>query len=299
MSELTQQFKQFAAEHGAALVGIAPPERFADWPAEHSPMSIAPEARAVVAIGLRITRGTLRGNEEGTNFNTYGVFGYAWLDSDFVSLTTFECAEYLEDNGWEAAPLFPFPPEAYPQGIAVRKGAPAPNVYPDFARVAVACGLGEIGINGDLLTPRFGPRQRIQLILTDAPLDPDPLCEEKVCRECLACAESCPLDAVSTTEFEELTIAGKTMRVAKIDYAKCRVCQNGACPNKYHAAGRPDRLGAICNRTCVDALEARGAVENAFENPFRVRQPWGIDATGQLVDVPVKPMAEQLGKERE
>jgi epoxyqueuosine reductase QueG len=299
MSELTQQFKEFAAAHGAALVGIAPPERFEDWPAETSPMSIAPEARAVVAIGLRITRGTLRGNEEGTNFNTYGQFGYNWLDTEFVALTTFECAEFLEDNGWEAAPLFPFPPEAYPQGIPVREGAPAPNVYPNFAHVAVACGLGEIGINGELLTPQFGPRQRIQLVLTDAPLQPDPVCNEAICKRCGACERACPLGAVDVDNPTQLALAGKTMEIATIDYEKCRVCKNGACANRYHAAGHPDRLGAICNRTCVDALEARGGVENTFENPFRVRDPWGMDETGKLVDVPVKPMAGRFDEGRE
>jgi len=295
--DLTQQFKEFAQQAGADLVGISGTDRFADWPAESSPLSISPDARAVIAVGRRITRGTLRGNEEGTNFNTYQSFGYHWLDNEFLALTTFECVEWLEDNCWEATPLFPFPPEAWPQGIPVRPGAPAPNIYPDFARVAVACGLGELGINGDLLTPRFGPRQRIQLILTDAPLQADPLCDEVVCRGCLACAHSCPLGAVSTDEFDEVTIAGKTMRVATIDYDKCRACKNGACLNRYHQSGKPDRLGAICNRTCVNALEVRDAVANRFESPFRRRDAWGINEVGELVEIPIERVAEDHEKE--
>ncbi len=285
MAELTQQFKEFAAKAGADLVGIADPDRFADWPAERSPMAVFPDAQAVITIGRRITRGTLRGNEEGTNFNTYQSFGYHWLDNEFVALTTFECVEFLEDLRWEAAPLFPFPPEAWPQGIPVRSDRPAPNVYPDFSRVAVACGLGEIGINGDLLTPRFGPRQRLQLILTDAPLRPDPLCEIRICQECMACAESCPLGAISKQEFDDITIAGKTMRVAKIDHDKCRSCQNGACPNRYHQSGRPDRLGAVCNRTCVAALESREVLADNFRQPFRKRNAWGIDQIGKVTEI--------------
>ncbi len=297
MSDLTQQFKTFASEAGADLVGIASMDRFADWSAETSPASIFPDAKAVITVARRITRGSLRGSEEGTNFNTYSSFGYHWLDTEFVALTVFECVEFLEDRRWEAAPLFPFPPEAWPQGVSVRRDAPAPNIYPNFAHVAVACGLGEIGINGDLLTPQFGPRQRLQLILTDAPLNPDPIFEGAICSQCMACADSCPLGAISADEFDELTIAGKTMRVARIDYEKCRVCQNGACPNRYHASGKPDRLGAVCNRTCVDALEAQGAVSNIFANRFRNRPPWGIDRTGELVEIPVKPMAGQAGEE--
>ena len=297
MAELTQQFKEFASNAGADLVGIAGMDRFAGWPPERSPVSIFPDAKAVVAVGRRITRGTLRGNEEGTNFNTYQSFGYHWLDTEFLALTTFECVESLEDRGWEAVPLFPFPPEAWPEGIPVRPDLPAPNVYPDFSHVAVACGLGEIGINGDLLTPRFGPRQRIQLILTDAPLQPDPVCQNRICQDCMACAESCPLGAISKDEFDDLTIAGKTMRVAKIDYEKCRSCQNGACRNRYHQAGKPDRLGAVCNRTCVEALEARAVLSNIFKSPFRKRNAWGIDQTGNPIEVPVEPASSRQSQE--
>ncbi len=110
-------------------------------PPERSPLSIFPEMTAAIVIGRRITRGTLRGLEEGTNLGLYEQFGYSWLDTQFVALSTFEVGEWLEDRGWEAVPLFPFPTEAYPQGIAVREGAPAPNVYPDFDHAAVAAGL--------------------------------------------------------------------------------------------------------------------------------------------------------------
>ncbi len=297
MSSLSTQFKEFAAKAGADLVGIASMDRFADFPAEHSPASIAPEARSVIAIGRRITRGTLRGNEEGTNFNTFNSFGYHWLDTEFVAMTTFECVEWLEDQRYEATPLFGFPPEAYPQGIAVRPGAPAPNVYPNFSYVAVACGLGEIGVNGELLTPEFGPRQRIQLILTDAPLDPDPIFEGTICQRCMACAKSCPLGAVDMTAFDELTIAGKTMSVAKIDYSKCATCKNGACGNLYNAAGHADRLGALCNRSCVDCLDAKDVLTKKFVNPFRTRKPWGIDASGQVVQPPVEPGCHTCSEE--
>lgn len=297
MSNLTEQFKEAAKAAEADLVGIAGPDRFEDWAPEKSPLSIAPELKSVITVGRRITRGSLRGTEEGTNFNTFERFGYTWLDTEFLALTTFECVEFLEDNGWEAVPLFCYPPEAHPQGIPVRQGAPAPDIFLNFDHVAVACGLGSIGINGELLTPQYGPRQRLQVILTDAPLEPDPVYEGDVCQRCMACAYACPLDAVSVDKFQELTIAGKTMQIAEIDYEKCRECENGACPNLYHPEGRPNRLGAVCNRTCVDALEAYESLENTFENPFRVRKAWGIDRVGERVEIPVEPMADRLDEE--
>ncbi len=283
MADLTADMKEFAKQAGADLIGVAPMERFDDLPAKQSPRSISPEATSAVVIGRRITRGTLRGVEEGTNLSLYEQFGYSWLDMQFVAMTTFEVTEFLEDLGWEACPLFPFPPEAYPQGIAVREGAPAPNVYPDFDYAAVAAGLAEMGYLEVALTPEFGHRQRWQLILTDAPLEGDPLLDAGLSEVCRDCADACPLGAIDTEREKTITIAGRDFTVAEIDYAKCRVCKNGARPNRYHAAGRPDRLAAICMRTCMKALEASGKLTTSFEHPFRVREPWAIDAAGEPV----------------
>ncbi len=292
MSDLTQEMKQFGRERGADLIGVAPAERFRDFPPERSPMSVFPEAQAVVVVGRRITRGSLRGTEEGTNLNLYGQFGLSWLNMQFLSLPTFELTEWLEDRGWEAVPLFPFPPEAYPQGVRVREGAPAPNVYPDFDHVAIAAGLAEMGYLEVALTPQFGHRQRWQIIITDAPLQGDPLLDAGLNAECRDCAHACPMGAIDPSAERTLTIAGRQFTVAGIDYALCRRCQNGAQPNPYHPAGRPDRLAAVCLRTCMTALEASGKLQTQFATPFRVRPAWGFDRAGD----PVSPGACQGGK---
>jgi ferredoxin len=280
-----QQVKDYAKQAGADLVGIASPDRFADVPPERNPLSIFPHAKAVIVIGRRITRGTLRATEEGTNLGSFEMFGYSWLDGEFIAMTIFDTVSFIEDQGWEATPLFPFPPEAYPQGIAVREGAPAPNVYPDFDYAAVAAGLGEIGYSHTFLSPEFGPRQRFQVILTDAPLEADPLLEKPLCGICGKCVAVCPLGAFDTEKEETLNIAGKEMKVCGLDYAKCRGCQNGAKPNRYHPAGKADRLGALCTRTCLDALERNGKLATKFATEFQYREPWALNEMGQPVKV--------------
>ncbi|MCD6584167.1 MAG: hypothetical protein J7K96_00220, partial [Desulfobacteraceae bacterium] len=42
-----------------------------------------------------------------------------------------------------------------------------------FKHAAVSCGMGEIGKNNLLLTPEFGPHQRLCAIVTEAKLEPD------------------------------------------------------------------------------------------------------------------------------
>jgi epoxyqueuosine reductase QueG len=263
-----------AREAGADVIGIADIERFGELPLEKHPRAIFPETRSVVVLGRRITRGTLRGVEEGTNFNDYRLYGSDWLDNRFVALTTFRVAEFLEDSGWEAVPLPNLPPEVPPMGVAVRKNQPPPNVMLDFDDAAVRAGVAEIGYCGVLLTPQFGPRQRVQMILTDAPIAPSPILDKPVCPRSDACRGFCPLGAC--VGERELTICGKTMKVAEIDDRICGSCKNGARPNPYHPAGKPDRLAASCIRSCVDFLETSGRVENRFTSPFRKRPPWII-----------------------
>ena len=268
-----EEVEGFAQEAGADVFGVAGIERFEELPPEKHPSTIFPETKSVIVLGRRIPRGTLRGVEEGTNFGNYYGFGNSMLDNHFTSLTTFQVSEFIEDNGWEAIPLPNLPPEVPPMGVRVKPGAPEPNVMLDLDDAAVRAGVGEIGYSGVLLTPRFGPRQRIQAILTDAPLEPTPMLEEEICpRE--GCQAVCPLNAMGGERIVE--ICGKKMRVAEIDYAMCGRCKNGATPNMQHPAGKPDRIAAVCVRTCVDCLEQSGRVSNTFDKPLRIREAWTV-----------------------
>jgi len=277
-----------AKKIGIDLIGFASRARFEGVDAQHNPFSIFPEAKTVIMLGKRICRGALRGIEEGTNFGDYALFGKNWLEDEFLSIACYDLVRMLEDNGWEACPIFPNPSELGPQGVSVADGRPAPNVYPDFDYAAVACGLGEIGMNGLLLTPEYGSRQRFHMILTDAEIEESPIFDGHICDGCGKCAESCPLGAVDASDPIEITVCGKTMKVARIDYELCKTCKNGACPNRMHASAKPDRVAALCNRSCMCHLDEIGATQSKFERPFRRRDPWSIgenqSASGRNTD---------------
>jgi len=272
----TEKIKEYAKRSGADLIGIANIERFKNVPAQHHPASIFPEAKSVIVIGKRITRGSLRGIEEGTQFQLYTLYGYDWLENRFLAMTTFKIAGFLEDNRYEAVPLPNLPSQIPPMGIAVKPDKPKPNVMVDFDDAAVRAGLGEIGYCRVLLTPEFGARQRFQIILTDAKLEPNPILKEKICDRCLECVKTCPLNAINSAKEKEIDICGKKMVVAEIGYEKCVSCKNGAYPNRYHPAGNPDRLAAICVRSCIDHLEKTERIKNKFQSSFRKRAPWKI-----------------------
>ncbi|MBR2611454.1 MAG: 4Fe-4S binding protein [Clostridia bacterium] len=265
---------------GIDMVGFASKARFEGVDAQHNPFSIFPEAKTVILVGKRICRGALRGVEEGTNFGDYSLFGKTWLEDEFLAVSCYDLVRLIEDEGWEACPVFPNSPDIPTQGVAVSEGRPAPNVYPDFDYAAVACGLGEIGKSGLFLSPEYGSRQRFHMILTDAEIEETPLFEGSVCDGCGKCAESCPLGAIDMNHLKEITMAGKTMQVASIRYDLCKTCKNGACPNSVNASLMPDRIPALCNRSCLCHLEEEGLVGNRFERPFRTREAWQIGGSG-------------------
>ena len=280
MENLKKVIEAAVKAEGIDLIGFASRDRFEGVDPQHNPFSIFPEGKTVIMLGKRICRGALRGVEEGTNFGDYRLFGSNWLEDEFLSLACYNLVRVIEDQGWEAVPIFPNPAEIKPTGVSVAEGRPEPNVFPDFNYAAVACGIAEIGLSGILLTPKFGSRQRFHMIITDAELESTPLLTESVCDKCGKCASVCPLGAIDTENTETVTICGKEMTVATIDYNKCRVCKNGACANRFAPTAKPDRIPALCNRTCLCHLENEGLLGNKFENSFRKREAWAIGEHG-------------------
>ena len=284
MKDFKLKLEEFAKNEGIDLIGFADRSRFEGVDSQHNPFSIFPAAKTVIMIGRRICRGSLRGIEEGTNFGDYQLFGKNWLEDEFIALSAYNLTNFIESNGWEASPVFPNPSELGPSGISVAEGRPAPNVYPDFDYAAVACGLCSISYNGIAFSKKFGSRQRFHMILTDAEIESTPLLDEPVCNSCKKCADACPLGAISKTETETIEICGKKFTVGKIDYNKCKICENGAVANRFSADAKPDRIAALCNRTCLCALEERGVLTNTFENKFRQSEPWQIGRKDAALD---------------
>ena len=79
----SQMIKDKAKELGIDCIAIGNIERFEDAPVLMSPKTYFPNAKSVIAVAMRIPRGTYRGIEEGTHWHNYTFYSYNKLNSWF------------------------------------------------------------------------------------------------------------------------------------------------------------------------------------------------------------------------
>ena len=101
----------------------------------------------------------------------------------------------------------------------------------------VAAGLGQLGANGQLLSPHFGSRSRLMLVTTDAPVTYDKPIDygiQKFCQECQVCVNRCPgralvRDKVWWRGVEKNKLIYDRCRPVMVKYHGCAVCMI-VCP---------------------------------------------------------------------
>lgn len=104
--------------------------------------------------------------------------------------------------------------------------------------VAIEAGLGEVGKNGVLINPKFGPRGSFPIVTTDLPLIPDKQMDfgiQEFCRVCNKCARACPVRAIPTGTpvvvdgVSKWPVDGSKCWDFIQNHPKCMGCM-GACP---------------------------------------------------------------------
>ena len=107
--------------------------------------------------------------------------------------------------------------------------------------VFVQAGLGQLGANGQLLSPHFGSRSRIMMIITDARVTYDQPIDygiHRFCQICQVCVNRCPGRALMREKIwwrgvEKNKLIYKRCRPVMARYLGCGVCMK-VCPiQKY------------------------------------------------------------------
>jgi len=197
--KLTRDIKNAAIYFGADLVGICKLDR--RWVYSHSfglgdggynPQEIPEEFQYAIVMGYGEDYNMLK------YFPTYIADAETSLGYSRMALTNAYMAKFIKILGYKAMSC-------------------STNDVATTIPMAMQAGLGELGRNGLLVTPEFGPRVRISKVLTELPLIPDTPIEFGVtefCSMCEICADTCPGQAIlhgerSTEARNESNAAGE------------------------------------------------------------------------------------------
>ena len=125
-------------------------------------------------------------------------------------------------------------------GYSVQVSGPVWHFGP-MIPMFVEAGLGQLGVNGQLLSPKFGSRARLQIILTNAKVTHDKPVDYgiyKYCESCQVCLMRCPGRALEGQRVwyrgvEKHKLIFKRCRPVMARYDGCGVCMK-VCPiQKY------------------------------------------------------------------
>jgi epoxyqueuosine reductase len=239
----SDDIKRYAAEKGADLVGIASVNRFAGYPEGRRPDDLLPDARSVIVVGVRVLADTVKPNL------LLSALHHITLNL-YHNQIAYDIGRLLDDNEFKAVVV---PHRIGNLDPDLRKSPDYMNIYPRLfcistRHAAVEAGLGIFGKSRLLITTRFGPRQRLAAIVTDAELEPDrkltPDEALQLCPPgCTACIDTCPGKAISSDglSWEKCNEVIRPHN-GQYGYSACSECMT-SCPigkNRKKWAVRPE-----------------------------------------------------------
>jgi len=247
MKLTSDMIKERAKELGLDCVGIGSIDRYSEAPPLMSPKNYFPGCRSVIVVAMRIPRGSYRGIEEGTHWHNYTYYSYNRLNTVIRPRLTYQLATFIEDFGWEAVPCYPAVPERNPAREPVAEGKLPSDVVMQIRIMGVGAGVGEMGHSKVFLTPKFGPRVRLGMILTDCELEPDPIIDPgTICNHCGCCVRECPGNAIPPVNDKDklihINVGEKDIYWGDVHMGRCTLTHHGQ-NNKispFHKAAFPN-----------------------------------------------------------
>ncbi len=191
--------KEWILAEGIDLVGIADAGKLILAHPPRPAAALMPTARSVIVMAVAHSLGSV-----------YAPDIMLWTRSKMqtsrlLDETAEKIGRRLERAGFLSLPIsadkpveiFKNNPETGKKFRQTRTAA-----FLSLKHAAVSCGMGEIGRNNLLLTPEFGPHQRLCAIVTEATLEPDSGQNLDLCSGCNRCVQACPSGALKADRYD-------------------------------------------------------------------------------------------------
>lgn len=189
MQSLGQELWDWLVSQGVAGLGLAPATAMEGAPAGLAPHDLLPDAAGLICFGLPVPRGVFQAGGRGLALY-WRAANLLYRQLDGLALRV---ANRLEARGGLALPV----PGCFPYDF---QGKGSFSGFISLTQMARACGLGQVGNNGLLFHPRFGPRLILAGVVTTLALEPG-VWPEPASRGCPAgcrvCQEACPAGALN------------------------------------------------------------------------------------------------------
>ena len=162
------------------------------------------------------------------------------LEQDYTQTQTIPSleAEFAHFGTYETEGALALELAEYIRGLGYHAQVHSPNDNSAaYIPMFVAAGLGQLGANGQLLSPHFGSRARLMMITTDGPVTYDSPIDygiHKFCQQCQVCVNRCPGRALEKEKVwwrgaEKNKLVYERCRPVMARYEGCAVCMK-VCP---------------------------------------------------------------------
>jgi epoxyqueuosine reductase QueG len=185
---LTEDLSEYAKKLDLDFIGFCSVESLNQAPEDRRPGVYLENARSIISIGYKLNYASIQ--------NLPASRSAYMLEHDYANRHLDQASQritrFLEEWGFDA---IGFDSGA---GFYTVAGRAPERLAGDLSHkhAAVACGLGNFGLNNLVISPGWGPRIRLATILAKAELKYDHILEENPCHDCVECVKICPVHAL-------------------------------------------------------------------------------------------------------
>ena len=217
--ELRKSIEDSARGACMDLVGIASAGRFEGVHYRMRPGAHLEGAKTVICIGMRYPLAMYEnaGRTKSESYMSMDSYENNAMTSALQGAAMDIC-RVLEDAGHSALPV----------SIGKYRVQPYKDIEEcwtqDFRNdvSAVAAGLGELGLNGVVISPEYGTRQMFTSVITDAEIEPDPMYDgPALCDGCGKCVSSCRMNAFDAGRKRSIKIGDRVFETYEKDQWRC------------------------------------------------------------------------------